>query len=126
MDKGQGKQSKGSYHLNDIWNMLSNTPGMIPKSKKDLHNKITAHLNSGIHQESVKCEVKEGINGIKEAFQHATDMSEERASVLLSETIRVFRTVYFLTKENLAWLKHPKLVRLQMLNGLQMGTLLFF
>uniref|UniRef100_UPI00358E052F E3 SUMO-protein ligase KIAA1586-like n=1 Tax=Myxine glutinosa TaxID=7769 RepID=UPI00358E052F len=79
-----------------------------------LRNKIKRHKTSVSHQKAETCLEKTNKHEIASAFT----ISESHHS---SVTEKVFRTVYYLVKQNRPFADHVNLCELQMLNGVDLG-----
>lgn len=83
----------------------------------NLRHKITKHKNSNAHTFAAKIVKVKNCNILSNAFQTG-------CSNLCSSTEYIFRTTYFIAKCNRPFDDHSKLIELQQLNGVKLGTTL--
>lgn len=81
----------------------------------NLRHKITNHKNSNAHTFAANIEKDESCNILNNAFQTG-------CSNLCQSTEYTFRATYFITKCNWPFDNPSKLIELQQLNGVKLGT----
>lgn len=83
----------------------------------NLRHKILKHKTSKAHTETEKISQQKCSNLLSKAFQTGK-------SNFYDTTQKVFRSAYYISKYNRPYDDHSKLIELQQLNGLDMGTTL--
>ena len=96
--------------------------GITHDNAKKLLKKIDKHCHSDTHKKSVECIKQADKKAVQNAFEAAR---RGRIHMEHEQTIRLFRTAYTVAKVHLSFSAYTELVELQILNGLDMGTLLF-
>lgn len=99
--------------------------GVKGKERKKLSEKVLEHSRSKSHNFVVEGMKKREDNQITSSLQEQQLRASQYVEKQHSETIRVFRTCYMIAKEDMSFKKLRKLIELQELNGLHMGSLLF-
>lgn len=99
--------------------------GITRDNAKKLLKKIDKHRDSDTHKKSVECIQQADKKAVQKAFEAARRDEERRIHIEHEQTIRLFRTAYTVAKVHLSFSAYTELVELQILNGLDMGTLLF-
>jgi hypothetical protein len=99
--------------------------GVVAETQKKLLKKIEKHAKSTRHHTAVKnnrISQQEQINGAIAAQASRFELVNAQK---IDATEKIFRVAYFCAKENMAFAKHPKIIQCHVLNGIDMGTLLY-
>ena len=97
----------------------------IRKLKKALWSKIDSHMKSKNHQNCVHVRDIQQQNIFHKAVAIQEEAIQKRVERNSVETLHVFNAAYFLAKEDMAFLKHPKVLKLLQKCGVQIGSMLF-
>ena len=98
--------------------------GITHDNAKKLLKKIDKHSQSDIHKKSMECIQQANKKAVQKAFKAVRRDKECRIHMEHEQTIRLFRTAYTVAKMHISFNAYSELVELQILNGLDMGTLL--
>lgn len=85
--------------------------------QSSLRKKIFEHRSSNSHKNAVKVLADTKAEALKSAMSVAVKQQYE-------ETCKVFRTAYYIAKQNRPYMDHSDLVTLQQQNGIDMGRVL--
>ena len=119
--KSLGAEHSGKlrYTLSSEWqNCLVGPYGnTTAKQMKSLRKKINEHSVSQSHKIAESILKKQQDKTLETSFLRTE-------SEILESTFSVFRTAYYVAKSNRPYTDHPKLIDLQMLNGVNVGRVL--
>lgn len=106
--------------ISNEWIFIQVNGGKNPNKSARLTNlrhKLIKHLKTNAHLFAVKIEKDKNCNILSNAF-------ETGRSTFLNTTQYIFRTAYYLSKNNRLFSDNLNLVELQHLNGINLGTTL--
>lgn len=118
--KQLGPMKEQGMYLSQEWSscLVSECAGSTREGQlSSLRTKIKCHRDSSCHKLAEDILKKRENQGIKSKFESMT--ATERIN-----TEKVFRTVYYLAKNNRPITDHEELVHLQQLNGVNLGLIL--
>ena len=110
---GQKQQLAKEWILGTV-NPYGDTPD---KQMRSIRKKIFEHKNSKSHLHAEKVDTVARADSLKEAV-----IEQEKEHV--RATANVFRTAYYIAKNDRPYLDHPELIDLQRANGVNVGRVL--
>ena len=110
---------KGKLQLSKEWTSCSVAPYGDNKDKQLalMRKKIRDHKLSACHIEAVKVQAVAKCNILPETVV-------EQQKEVLATTCCIFRTAYYVAKNDRPYLDHPELIDLQRANGCNVGRIL--
>lgn len=87
------------------------------KQVTSLRKKIYDHRDSGSHKQAIELKKEAGNEKLKTVVTDSQKQHED-------STCKVFRTAYYIAKNNRPFLDHAHLIELQEVNGIQAGRML--
>lgn len=116
---GVNRIVKGKLLLSKEWTSCSVGPYGDNKDKQlaSMRKKIREHKLSASHSEAVKVQVVAKCNILPETVV-------EQQKEVLATTCCIFRTAYYVAKNDRPYLDHPELIDLQRANGCNVGRIL--
>jgi hypothetical protein len=113
--------SKGERIRISEWsNSLIEATGKDRTTKlSNLRIKVKRHVESEGHKTATKIYDEAQLKRIDEGIQKISAVAEET-------TIKVFRTAYYTAKKNRQFSDHEDLVKLQHINGVNLGLILHY
>lgn len=117
---GAGRKEKLRYTFATEWQncLVSPYDNSKQKQMKALRKKINEHSVSQSHKIAETIPKKQNEKALESSFLITQ-------TEILASTQRVFRTAYHIAKTNRPYTDHPKLIDLQVLNGVDMGRVLY-
>lgn len=99
--------------------------GVTAKNSKKLNDKVSAHEESKAHKACVDELQRRAKKQIESSAQKAGDVWKKQNEIRITETNKIFRTVYVMASKQLSFRTLPDLRSLQQQNGISMGNMLF-